>query len=247
MASKNNTGKNLSEKQKLFASAFIPVLWVLVMWIVHLYQHFTGTVLSEYGIYPRTLSGLRGIVFSPFLHGDWNHLINNTYPMLFLGTALFMFYRKPAFKVLLFGTLVTGLWVWTGARSSFHIGASGVIYVLAAFIFFSGIFTGNKRMIGLSLITVFVYGSMIWGVFPLERRISWESHLFGGIAGLALAAVYRREGPKKKKYSWEFDGDHSPIPEEIWKHGARENHTEKAQNTTFVYHYKPDKRKEDEH
>lgn len=164
--------------------------------------------------------------------------------MLFLGTALFMFYRRVAFQVLLLGTVLTGLWVWAGARESFHIGASGVVYVLAAFVFFSGVFTRNKRMMGLSLITVFVYGSMVWGVFPLEDGVSWESHLFGGIAGLLLAFIYRQEGPEKKMYSWDYDGDYSPIPEEIWNpdyDGSDQNSEDQVQNqpTVFVYSYKP--------
>lgn len=239
--------KQPNAQTSLIASAIIPVAWVLIMWAVHLYQYFTETNLAGYGIEPRTWSGLRGIIFGPFLHGDWSHLINNTYPMLFLGTGLFFFYRRSALKVLLFGTLVAGLWVWTGARPSFHIGASGVIYVLASFIFFSGIFTRNRRMIGLSLVTVFLYGGMVWGVFPIEERISWESHLFGGVAGLALAAVYRSEGPRKKKYSWDYDGDRSPIPEEIWNPEARTRSNEhESEKTTYVYWYQSkDKSNED--
>lgn len=246
--------ENLTGAKSLKSSLIFPVIWVAVMWGVHLLAHFTDSIFSKYGVYPRTISGLKGVLFSPFIHGDWSHLINNTYPMLFLGTALFMFYRRVAFKVLLFGTILTGLWVWAGARESFHIGASGVVYVLAAFVFFSGVFTRNKRMMGLSLITVFIYGSMVWGVFPLKDGVSWESHLFGGIAGLLLAFIYRQEGPKKKKYSWDFDGDHSPIPEEIWNpdfDGSDQNSGNKEQNepTVFVYSYKPkqiSKSKDDE-
>ncbi len=233
-----------AEAKSLKSSVIIPLGWVIVMWGVHLWSHFTNSVFSKYGIYPRTLSGLKGVLFSPFIHGDWSHLINNTYPMLFLGTGLFMFYRRAAYQVLLFGTVLTGLWVWAGARESFHIGASGVVYVLAAFVFFSGVFTRNKRMMGLSLITVFIYGSMIWGVFPLKDGVSWESHLFGGIAGLLLAFIYRQEGPVKKKYSWDYDGDYSPIPEEIWNpdfdgSDQKNENGNPEQSTVYVYSYKP--------
>lgn len=234
----------VSPGESLKSSVVVPLIWVALMWGVHLYGHFSDSILSKWGIYPRTLSGLKGILFAPFLHGDFSHLLNNTYPMLFLGTALFMFYRKASYKVLLWGTLLTGVWVWAGARESFHIGASGVVYVLAAFIFFSGVFAGNKRMMGLSLITVFVYGSMVWGVLPLKAGVSWESHLFGGVAGVLLAYIYRQDAPKRKIYSWELDGDYSPIPEELWNPDY-EGSDQKNMNynstgsTSFEYSYKP--------
>ena len=100
---------------------------------------------------------------------------------------------------------MSGVWMWIAARDGNHIGFSGVIYALAAFIFFSGLFRRYYRLMALSGIVVFLYGSMIWGVLPIQPSISWEGHLFGAIAGIILAFYYRQQGPQRPKYSWEFD------------------------------------------
>ena len=180
----------------------LPLLSVLAIWTVYWYEIRFQVNLNQYGIYPRNLKGLRGIIFSPFLHGSVDHLYNNTIPIAMLIAALVYFYRTIAFKVLLFGILFSGFITWLIARPSYHIGASGLIYVLATFIFFKGIFSKYYRLVALSLIVVFIYGGLLWYIFPLKEGISWEGHLGGFITGLVLAVSLRISLPQPRKYDW---------------------------------------------
>ncbi len=161
--------------------------------------------LYHLGIYPLDIKGLMGIILSPFIHGSFSHLISNSLPLLVLGTALFYFYREVAFRVFILGLLITGLWVWVFARPSYHIGASGVLYSLAAFLFVSGIIRRHPRLMALSMLVAFLYGGMVWGIFPVREHISWESHLMGMISGALLALFYREHGPQRPLYSWEIE------------------------------------------
>jgi membrane associated rhomboid family serine protease len=196
---------NLTEKKNVINSMLYPVILVAVIWFVKGLQMLFDLSLHQYGIFPMTISGLKGIIFSPFIHGSFSHLFSNSIPLLVLGTALFYFYKAVAFRVIIFSWLITGLWVWVFARSSFHIGASGLIYSLAAFLFVSGILRRHPRLMALSLLVVFLYGGMVWGVFPTQERISWESHLMGMVCGLFLAFFFRRHGPQRKLYTWEVE------------------------------------------
>jgi len=161
-----------------------------------------GYNFNKFGVYPRSFKGLRGIFFSPFIHSDARHLFNNSIPLFVLSLSLYYFYRKVAQRVLFLGTLLAGLLTWIIARDSYHIGASGVVYLLFSFIFFSGIFKNHFRLIAMSLVTIFLYGSMIWFLFPVEGRISWEGHLSGFIVGLAMAFLFRKQGIVKEDYEF---------------------------------------------
>lgn len=161
--------------------------------------------LNEYGLYPRKVWGLRGIVFSPFIHGSLEHLYNNTIPLGLLLASLFYFYRDIALKVLLMGALISGIVTWGIGRPSYHIGASGIIYLLASFIFFKGVFTKHYRLVAVSLIVVFIYGSLLWYIFPVKDGISWEGHLGGFLTGLVLALFLKAKVPSVKKYAWESE------------------------------------------
>ena len=193
------------EKERFRRSLLFPLLFIAILWIVKFAETAFQFDLYFLGIYPRTLKGLPGIITSPFIHGSYKHLFNNTFPLLFLSVALFYFYRPIHFKVFWYSYLFTGICVWAGARASWHIGASGLIYGLAAFLFLSGIIRNNIRLMAISLIVTFLYGSMIWGILPLNGKISWESHLWGAISGLVLAFIYRKYGPKRKIYEWEWE------------------------------------------
>ena len=181
----------------------IPLYFVLLLWIIFWIEVKYGYNFNKYGIYPRSLKGLRGIFFSPFIHGDIKHLYHNSIPLFVLLFSLYYFYRKIAFKVFVYGTLFTGILTWIIARRSFHIGASGIIYLLFSFIFFSGIIRKNYRLIAVSLMVIFLYGSMVWYLLPVKEEISWEGHLSGFIVGIIFAIYFRNTGPQKFKYEWE--------------------------------------------
>jgi len=181
----------------------IPLYFVLFLWIVYWFEVKYGFNFNTYGIFPRTLKGLRGIVFSPFIHGDVKHLYHNSIPLFILFFALLYFYRNIVWKVLLYGALLSGFLTWIFARKSFHIGASGIIYLLFSFLFFSGIFRKNTRLIAVALVVIFLYGSMIWYILPVEKGVSWEGHLFGFLVGFMFAFLYRKKGLQKFKYNWE--------------------------------------------
>ena len=189
----------------LFKAVRIPLLFVAIITIIHTYSSYYGIRLSHYGIYPRELKGIIGIFTSPFIHGDWKHLFNNSVPLVVLGSALFHFYKRLAPRVLIYSIIYTGILVWLGGRPSFHIGASGLVYALASFLFISGFVRKHRPLMAISMAVVFIYGGMIWGIFPREEHISWEGHLYGAFNGLFWALYYREEGPQRKKYSWEIE------------------------------------------
>ncbi|NWF50009.1 MAG: rhomboid family intramembrane serine protease [Ignavibacteriaceae bacterium] len=180
------------------------------MWIVFLVSYFSDAHLGTFGILPRSVYGIPGIFFSPLIHADFTHLISNTFPLFILGTGIFYFYPNAAYKSLMLIYLITGTLVWIFARQVFHIGASGVIYGFVAYIFFSGLIRRDSKSIALSLLVVFLYGGLIWGILPGNRGISWESHLFGSVAGIISAVVFRKSDPPKKRYDWETEEDSVP-------------------------------------
>ncbi|WP_430467566.1 rhomboid family intramembrane serine protease [Winogradskyella ouciana] len=194
-----------SQQQFRYSNSIIiyPILMVLLIWIVFWYQVSVDYGIKSFGIRPQKLEGLIGIFTSPFLHGDIDHLYNNSIPLLVLSLALFYFYNKIAWKVILYGILLSGFLTWIIGSSGNHIGSSGLIYVLVSFIFFKGIFAKHYRLIALSLMVIFLYGSMIWYVFPIKEGMSWEGHLGGLITGLLFAVIFRKEIAKPERYKWE--------------------------------------------
>ncbi len=178
-------------RKRLTTALIPPLLVVILLWIVFMADHFLDLRLYRLGVLPRDVHGLWGVLFSPLIHGSWDHLIANSAPILVLGWMLVYFYPKASWRVVVACWGLGGLWVWSTARENYHIGASGVIYGLAAFLFFSGLIRRRVALMGVSLIVVFLYGSWIWGVLPLEPEKSWESHLFGAFAGAIMAWFYR--------------------------------------------------------
>ena len=196
---------NKSEKKEITNILFIPFLFILAMWVVKIIELQFELSFINLGVFPQTLKGIRGVFLSPFIHKDLTHLFNNTYPILILGGLLFYVYRKIALQIFILLFLISGFWLWIIGRPSFHIGASGIVYALASFIFISGVIRKNPRLAAISMVIIFLYGSMIWGIFPTKEHISWEGHLAGFMAGILVAIFYRDEGPKRKKYQWEID------------------------------------------
>ena len=196
---------NKKERAALFSILFIPFLFLLIMWLVKIIEYTFHFSFIQFGVYPQSLNGLKGILLSPFIHKDFTHLLNNSYPIIILGGMLFSFYKKIAPQLFLWLFFISGFWLWIIGRPSFHIGASGIIYALASFLFISGIIRKNPRLSAVSMVIIFLYGSMIWGILPTKEPISWEGHLSGFVAGILVAIFYRNEGPKRKKYQWEID------------------------------------------
>jgi len=212
---------NTTEKKKILSTLFIPFLFLLLMWLVKIIEVNFQISFVRYGVFPQTIDGLKGILFSPFIHKDFTHLINNSYPILILGGMLFAIYHKIATQLFVWLYFIAGFWLWVIGRPSFHIGASGLIYALASFLLVSGIIRKDPRLTAVSMLVIFLYGSMIWGLLPTKGPISWEGHLAGFIAGILVAIFYRNEGPKPKKYQWEIDEE---IEEELLKNNIQNFH-----------------------
>ena len=214
-------------RKKLFLSMIIPGIFVILMWLVKITEVLFETDFSRFGIYPLKVQGISGIFLSPFIHADFAHLFNNSLPFFFLSIALFYFYSEVAISVLAWTYFLTGLLVWLAGREAWHIGASGVVYGLASFLFFSGIIRRYFRLIALSLLIVFLYGSMVWGLFPgVYKNVSWESHMLGFFSGIILAVFYRNQGPQRPVYEW-LDEAEDDLEEE---QGIEEEGNEEKRN-----------------
>lgn len=228
--------------KSLLKVGFFPFLFVLAMWLVFYIDHTFNLNLSTLGTAPRTAKGLSGILFSPFLHSNLEHLASNSIPMLILGMLTFYFYKPIVWPVFTWMYFMSGIWLWIGGRNTpegemYHIGASGLIYAAAVFLFFSGVFRKHKPLMVISALVLFLYGSMMWGIFPLKEEISWEAHLFGAISGLMVAYNYRKEGPQRKEYEWEEEDDND-------ENNPEENNEEQSLNsdptqTIIHYHFIP--------
>jgi hypothetical protein len=203
------------EEKNLLSSFVFPLLFVVVLWIIKGLEIHYNYFLPDYGIYPRTIEGLKGILLMPFIHSDIKHLFSNSIPLVILGACIIFFYKEVWLRVFLWIWLLDGVWVWLGGRSSWHIGASGLVYGLAAFLLLSGAIRREKQLMAVSLLVIFLYGGMVWGVFPFFIGMSWEAHLFGFIAGALLAYVYRKEGTQKPVYDWEKE-EEEDIPFESY-------------------------------
>lgn len=180
----------------------IPFVFVLIIWFVYWLEIKYNWNFNKYGIYPREFSGLKGILFSPFIHSGTSHLFNNSVPLAVLLMSLFFFYRKLALKILFFGGLLSGVLTWIIARDAYHIGASGIVYLLFSFLLFSGIIRKQYRLIALSMMIIFLYGSMIWYILPVKDGMSWEGHLSGFLVGLLFSYIYKSIGIVKEEYQF---------------------------------------------
>lgn len=178
-------------KNSIVAAILWPLLIVLSLWLVYWVEIKFRFNFTSYGVYPREVKGVFGILASPFIHSGIEHLYKNSIPILVLSASLFYFYKDIAWKTLLYGWILSGFLTWLIGRSSYHIGASGMLYFLASFLFFKGVRSKNYRLIALSLVVVFLYGSLVWGTMPGKPGISWEGHLSGFIAGFVLSFILK--------------------------------------------------------
>ena len=179
------------EARKLRNSIFFVFSFTFLLWLIKALEWAVAMDFGFLGILPRTVSGTMGIVTAPLVHGDVLHLLSNTFPLMLLGISVFYFYDRIALEVFVWIYFMSGFWVWMAARDAYHIGASGLVYGLVSFLFFSGLFRRDIRSLSISLIVIFLYGGMVQGLFPINERISWESHLLGALAGAFCAFFYR--------------------------------------------------------
>lgn len=175
------------------ASSLAPLRLVFLMWLLFTVEYYYPDIdLGFLGIYPRHLRGLIGIVTAPMVHGNFNHLISNTIPLLALGGTLYFFFPRLASRVFLHAYFFTNILVWVFGRPFYHIGASGLVYGLASFLIFYGLFKRNFKSVLISVVVIFFYGGLIYGLSPLNQNVSWESHLMGALVGVVTAFLFSR-------------------------------------------------------
>lgn len=221
---------NKNSGKRLRYSLVPALIFLLILWIVAFLQWGLEQDWHEWGILPRTKEGIKGILFSVFLHKNFSHLLANTPPLLILGWFIYYFYKDIANQVMLWVWLISGFLTWLIARPAYHLGASGLIYGLAFFLFFSGLFRKNNRLAAIALVTVLVYGGLVWNMFPVaelvDPTISWEGHLSGAMAGILVAVLLRKKGPQPdpeledeaEDLSEENSEEHPPITHQLSEH-----------------------------
>ncbi len=186
----------------------VSLYFVALLWVVTLLDWGLEMELTRFGVRPRSLPGLPGVLVAPLLHGDFSHLISNSLPLLVLGTGMLYLYPHSSLKVIPAVYLGPGLAVWLFGRPPLHIGASGLVYGLAIYILISGIIRRDTRAVSAAMLVFFLYGTLLWGLLPNHSSISWETHLIAALIGLVLALLFRRlDVPLRKRYDWENESD----------------------------------------
>ncbi len=190
-----------------FSLAFrIAVIFTAIVWFVWIADTYLGLDLGRFGLRPRDAQGLVGILTAPLLHANFEHLFSNTLPLLVSLTAMLYLYPRSALRVLPMVWLGTGVLAWAIGRPSIHIGASGFVYGILAYVFLGGLLRRDLRSVGVSLAVWFLYGSMIWGLLPIRPDMSWEMHFSGALLGAIMAFLYvDRDRVPIKRYEWEDD------------------------------------------
>ena len=229
MSKQNNTllsrwNPAVLDQNRLFYALWSTLLFLILIWGVYWINEVYTLNWRRFGNHPGAWSDCWGVFTFPFLHGDLEHLWNNTATFFTLNGLLFYFYRSIALRIwgLLFVTSGLGLWLFASGGN--HIGASGLIYALAAFLFVSGVIRDSKLLLRVSLVVAFLYGGMVWWMLPIDGHISWEGHLSGAVSGLAIAVFYRATGPLSDLPIFTPDEDEEPLPE--WWAQAHPEHPE---------------------
>jgi len=248
---KFSMAKNQQFDDHLWNAVPPAVLITGMMWLLFLLDKVTAFHLYTLGILPGEMSGLKGIFFSPWIHDerDFHHILSNSIPIFLLSGLLFYSYKEIAWRVFMIVWFLSGFFVWflASANGSFHIGMSGIVYGLAGFLFASGVIRKYLPLQALSLFVIFLYGSMIWGVFPTPQPISWEGHLAGLLVGVFLAYWFRKKGPQRPKYQYEIEKELGIEPPDLegqyWEKVREEEarlqalEEEKHQATRINYEY----------
>jgi membrane associated rhomboid family serine protease len=195
----------MANNNPLRDSILIATSFAALIWGLKLFEFVLSVDLYNLGVYPRTQSGLLGIVTAPLIHGSWEHLIGNTLPLMLLGSMLIYGYPKSRFWALAGIWLLSGTGVWLFARGSYHFGASGITHGIFFYLFVGGILRRDRRSAALLMVAFYMYGGMLLTILPLDVEVSFESHFFGAASGAILAYAFRNWDPKpmRKRYAWE--------------------------------------------
>ena len=220
------------EKRRIVHSLIFPLLFVFLIFAVRLIESLDNNNWYFLGIRPLKFEALAGIITMPLVHANWTHLWNNLPSLFILLVGLIYFYRPIGYKVFFTIYFLSGILLWLVARDSWHVGASGLIYGLSAFLFMSGIFRRYIPLLAIALLVVFLYGGLVWGMFPFHQFItySWEGHFWGAFAGIFASIVYRNEGPQRPVIEEPIEDD---IEDEnkYWEVKHEENENLKSLNS----------------
>lgn len=209
-----NFSSSRRSRENFVLAVKISAGFLAVVWAVFIFDRLLGLELVRFGLRPRDGVGLLGLITTPLLHGDIGHLASNSLPLFVGGVAILFLYPNAALRALPMMYVGSAALAWVFARPNIHIGASGLVYGILAFVFVSGILRRDLRSVGVSLLIWFLYGSMLWGIFPVKQGMSWELHACGLFMGVVLAIAYRRrDRPPLKRYAWEDEWD--DIDEDI--------------------------------
>lgn len=222
----------MAEKDNnIFSKLLFPIGVVVLMWLVKIVEVIQNYKYTRWGIFPRDLDGLPGIIAAPFIHSDWEHLMSNSIPMLALMSMVMVFYRRVAIPSVIIITIFTGFTVWLFARDAYHVGASGVVYGLVAFLAWTGIFRRNLKSIILALVMLVAFGSYFHGIVPNKEGVSWESHLFGGLVGIFTAFLFKNvkeddEADKVDPWADEVGNEQFFLPRDTFEKTKQERYLE---------------------
>ncbi len=238
-------GRNIQYRQEqkwwLQPYVLIPLALSAIMAIIYGLDQSMGLDLYQFGVYPKKGEGLIGLISAPLVHGSFEHLRNNLISFTVLSAALWYFYPRKALPLLILAWIFSGLAIWIWGRPSYHIGASGIIYALAAFIFFSGLLRAHPNLLALSMLVVFLYGSMVWGLVPIEPGVSHEAHISGAIIGVVMAIYLRNSPPKDFPKPFRYDDINDDLSEQIEKYGPnywQVDHDSQQSGMKIHYEYK---------
>lgn len=176
----------------IYVSTITPLRFVFIMWLFFSLDFVYGFHFANYGILPRNIYGLTGVITAPFLHKGITHIVSNTFPVILLGVALFYFYHRVAIKVFYGSYLISNILVWIFARPLMHIGASGLIYSMAFFIVISGLLSKKIQPLIIAIIVVIGYSGLFYGLIPSSYLYSWEMHIAGALCGSSFAIYYAK-------------------------------------------------------
>lgn len=204
--------------RKLLNIVFIPIVLTIIILLGFLLENGMDWDFSKAGIYPRKPEWIWTIFTFIFVHANWSHLFNNLLSFFLLSSCLFYFYRPVNLRIFVLLWFLSGIMLWVIGRESRHVGASGLIYAIAAFLLFSGLIRRHIPLIAISLVVTLIYGNMVWHIFPwkVNDPVSWEGHLTGLITGLLVAIIYRNDGPQKPVKVWEEDNIDDVSNDEFW-------------------------------